>query len=731
MGRIAQVTTLLLALFSFTAVGPRAQILGTDATLPSAERPTLLRADEVTYDENLQIVTARGNVEIAQDDRVLVADVVSYNISTGVVSASGNITIREPSGELIFADYVELTDDMRDGFVRDIRILLTDQSRIAAAGGERRDGNYTIFKRGVFSPCKLCRDNPDRPPLWQIRAAEVVHDQADQTIQYRDAWMEFFGIPVLYTPYFEHPDPTVDRKSGFLAPTVGSSGTLGFTAQVPYFWAIAPDKDATFEPIITTEQSVVLAGQYRQAFPDGDFVFNGSATIADREDAEGVTENDKFRGHIDSWGRFEIDETWRWGFDARRSTDDTYLRLYDFSAERTLTSRAFVEALSGRNYGAVNAMIYQGLREGDDNDESPIIAPLIEYNYVGEPGWAGGKFSVDTSLLALTRVEGRDSRRLSVIGAYDIPYTGPLGDVYTVTASLQTDGYWTHGVDPDSDEVDPVSGQGEDFAGRVFPQLTVKWEYPWVQTGSWLEQVVQPTAQLVVAPNGSNPGEIPNEDSLDFEFDDTNLFSRNRFVGVDRVDSGSRFDYGLEWTANFGESGTANSLIGQSYRFSSSEDVFREGSGLEDNFSDIVGRIEVAPIPEIDFLYRFRLDNEDFKARRHEIGLGLGPPALNLDLSYVFLSDEASSTEEFGDREEVEISVASQLTESWSIFASHRRDLEENRTLSTSIGLTYQDECFLIEGVASRTFFDDRELDPENAIFIRLVFKHLGEFTSG
>jgi LPS-assembly protein len=714
---------LFLLWFALAATGSHAQ------EAPTQDRPTLLSADEVTYDENLEIVTARGNVEIAQDDRVLIADVVSYNIRTGVVTATGNITLVEPTGELVFADYVELSDDLRDGFIREIRILMTDQSRIAAAGGIRREGNITLFKRGVFSPCKLCRDEPGRPPLWQIRAAEVEHNQQTQTIQYRDAWMEIFGIPVFYTPYFEHPDPTVDRKSGFLAPSFGSTGTLGFTTQIPYFWAISPDKDATFEPIITTKQSVVLAGEYRQAFPNGTFDFSGSGTFADLEDEDGTIDKDQFRGHIDSTGRFEIDETWRWGFDARRTTDDTYLRLYNFSADRTLTSRAFVEALNGRNYAAANAMIYQGLREEDDNDEAPIIAPLLEFDYVGEPGWAGGKFTADASLLALTRIEGRDSRRLAVVGAYELPYTGPLGDVYTVTASLQTDGYWTHGVDPQSDDVNPVDPQGEDFAGRVFPQLTVRWEYPWVQSNGTLQQVVQPIGQAVFAPNGSNPGEIPNEDSLAFEFDDTNLFSRNRFAGEDRVDSGSRFDYGLEWTATYGEDGTANSLIGQSYRLSRSQDIFRDGSGLEDNLSDIVGRVEVNPIPELDFLYRFRLDNEDFKARRHEVSTVIGPPALNLDLSYVFISDEASA-EEFDDREEIEMSLGSRLSENWSIFGSHRRDMEDNRTLSTSIGLTYEDECFLIEGIASRTFFDDRELDPEDAIFIRLVFKLLGEFST-
>ena len=117
-------------------------------------------------------------------------------------------------------------------FIRDIRVLLSDRSRLAAASGLRTGGNTTVFKKGVFSPCELCRDDPTRAPLWQLKAVEIEHDQEEQVIRYRDAWMEIFGIPIFYTPYFEHPDPTVERKSGLLAPTVGS----GFFCRTAAVW---------------------------------------------------------------------------------------------------------------------------------------------------------------------------------------------------------------------------------------------------------------------------------------------------------------------------------------------------------------------------------------------------------------------------------------------------------------------------------------------------------------
>src|SRR3546814_4783242 len=133
-----------------------------------------------------------------------------------------------------------------------------------------------------------------------------------------------------------------------------------------------------------------------------------------------------------------------------------------------------------------------------------------------------------------------------------------------------------------------------------------------------VQQVIEPIVQAVFSPSGSNPDEIPNEDSLDFEFDDTNLFKLNRFAGRDRVDSGTRIDYGLEWTGVLESGGSAGAFIGQSYRFTANHDVFAEGSGLEDTLSDLVGRVQVRPLADLDLLYRFPLHKAELNPRNRK-----------------------------------------------------------------------------------------------------------------
>jgi len=694
--------------------------------LPDTKTPVLLTADSITYDQDNALVVAEGHVEISQGNRVVLADRLIYNEKTQVVTADGNVSVLDPDGNVVFADHVDLTDDLRNGAIANIRLLLTDQSRMAAASGRRTAGRYTELSHAVYSPCQLCPTDRTRPPLWQLKAVRVVHDQQEHRIEYKDAWLEIYGVPIFYTPYFSHPDPTVKRQSGFLTPTFGGSNDVGVSVQIPYFWVLGPDEDLTFSPIFTTKQSVVAAAEYRRRLIDGELSLGGSATVADREvERNGVSEtiHDDFRGHIDSFGRFDINNHWRWGFDANRASDKTYLRLYDISNDRTLTSRAYAEGFHGRNYMSIASYAFQGLRDIDDNDEVPYVTPIIDYNFVSEPATYGGYFNFDVDGMVLSRFEGRDSRRISIGVGWTLPYTAPAGDIYRLQASVRGDLYWVNDVDPNSDAADPTTNQVDDVVGRVFPQISFEWRYPFVRDSGTTHQVLEPIAGIYAGVGGGNTGKIPNEDSLGFDFDDSNMFNPNRFAGLDRVDSGQRIDYGLRWSIYGDEGGYSSIFLGQSYRLGGGDD-FGEDSGLEDNLSDVVGRIQVSPNKYLDFIYRFRIDVDEPDLERSEVGLQVGPPALNLGVSYARIHNTGNG---LGSREEVSGRLASQITDTWSAYVAGRSDLQSDRLLSIGGGIEYQDECFdLALGVDHNNFSDD-EVDAGTSFMLKVGFKHLGD----
>src|SRR5262249_53078546 len=444
--------------------------------------PVLLIADEITYDRALGVITARGHVEISRGNQVLHADTVSYNERAQTVTASGHVSLTDEHNNTVFADYAEITKDLKEATIESIRVLLSDNSRLAAASGKRTGGNINDFNHAVYSPCKLCAEDPTRAPLWQIKAVNVTYNEAEHKVVYHDAWFELYGVPVLYTPYFEHSDGTVKRASGLLTPQFGISGKLGFHAQTPYFWVISPDKDLTIAPIFSTSELPVMLGTYRQRVEDGAFRITASGTAADEDEpSAGLSEGD-FRGHIDATGRFDIDENWRWGFDVNRATDKTYERLFDFSRDRTLTSHAFTEMFQARNYASFQGYSFYGTRAEDINDEAPIVAPLMDYNYVGEPVALSGYFTFDGNAMVLSRISGRDVQRLSLNGGWRMPYTSPWGDVTTISATMRADLYKFNDFNPSNPtDPNPAGPTEEGVSGRLFPQLSAEWRYPFAR----------------------------------------------------------------------------------------------------------------------------------------------------------------------------------------------------------------------------------------------------------
>jgi LPS-assembly protein len=673
-------------------------------------------ADEVSQDRDLGVVTARGKVEISYGERLLTADQVSYNTRQEVVSASGNVALVEPTGEVIFADYFELTGDLKTGVANNMRMILADRSRMAAATAERHDGTRTEMERAVYSPCNDCRENPKRSLLWQMKAMKVTHDQERQKIEYKDVWMEMWGVPVAYFPYLSHPDPSVKRKSGFLAPSFSGNKALGGTVTTPYYFAIDPNQDFTFKPKFTGKEGAVLGGEYRHRGEQSRFDGDASGT----KDSKGT-----YRGHIDLKTRYDIDDTWRSGLLLARTTDDTYLRRYGYRSSPWLTTQPYVEGFRGRSYASMRAYSYQGLRETDDPGHDPLVLPMMEYSYVGDPNNFGGYWMADAGAVSLQRGEGVDTRRASGRLAWRLPYTAPAGDVYTLTASVRGEGYHVEELPIESNK------KLDGTTGRVMPELALDWKYPFVRHGKLFSEIIEPVTTLAVSPNGGNPHRIPNEDSLAFEFDDTNLFSHQRFPGLDRHEGGPRINYGLRWRAFGPRRTSAEAMLGQTYRYHP-DSTFDSNSGLNEHLSDYVGRAGLNLGSNLGFLYRFRLNKDTYAAERNEVGMRAGPAPLRFNVNYIFLNQNQPIDRHY-DREQISAGVTSALTEHWTLRAMTLHDLHKANggPLAAAGGLIYDDECFAFTADVRRDYTYDRDYRGGFSMMFRVVFKTLGELHTG
>ncbi len=679
----------------------------------AVEPQTLIFADELRYDENTQTITATGNVEIEREGRILLADEITYNQETDIATATGNVTLVDDNGSVVFADQAEISGDLKEGLAREVQILLADESRMAARIIQRRDGNINELLRVAYSACDL---NCEGDPVWQVKAQRVIHDQDDQLMTYNDAWIELLGVPILYTPYLAHPDPSADRRSGLLAPAIGGGSNLGFSFALPYYWNIAPDKDATITPLFTSSAGKGGTLEYRQLFQRGELRLFGSAVTDDPDNPKDL------RGHIRGRARWDIDERWRVGTDLHLASDDTYLRRYDFDAPTWLTTNAFAERFGTQSYFAVNTYHFQRQRRTVVAGSTPLVAPLVDYSFVGKPQRGGGYFTANASALALYRETGSDQTRLSSELGWHVPYIAPAGDIYTLRATIRGDGYYVRDV------LDPVTNTSfTGFEGRAIPQVSMEWRYPLARSGAVATQYLEPIVQGVWSPIGQNSMKISNEDSRDFEFDDTNLFSEQRFTGYDRVEGGARVNYGLRWSA-YGETGQSISvLLGQSYRFHK-DNTFSDASGLSGRFSDYVGRVLYRPSDFLDLSYRFRLDQDNFSPERSEVSAAVGNDFFQLGANYIFIKQTDPTTPEFGDREELYAFFDTRLSRYWRLTGTHREDLSPGGgSIRSSIGIIYEDECFVFGLDIADDNTEDRDFQSGFSVILRFTLKTIGE----
>lgn len=695
------------------------------------QQPFVITSDTLSYDREAGTVTARGDVDITSGERQLLADEARYDQGTGRLFARGNVVLIEPTGDALFGDEVEVTGDLREGFVKSVGILLKDNSRIASTTGTRRNGNVIELDQAVYSPCPLCQDGTGGP-LWQIKARRVIYDEQAETVAYRDARLEMFGLPIGYTPYFRHPAPGVERQSGFLAPTFGSSSETGALLQIPYYYVINPSTDVTFAPILTQDAGVVLAGEFRRQHRDGFTQLGGSGTYASYQDSDTESQRDaEFRGHIQGYGDYGVTDRSRAGFETFLVSDKTYLDRYQLDDSDILENRVYVEGHEARDFWSVNGYYFQSLRPFDDQDTIPFALPLAETRLVSNPMWGGSTWTVDSNVLALTRTNGLDTRRLSTTAAWSLPQIGPIGDVYRLSFSLRGDIYQTEG-NPQTFS----SEGGRNETGRVLPRATLDWSWPLGAFGGGWAHEVEPTISFNVAPSGGNSNDIPNEDSQEFEFDETNLFEQIRFPGLDRNEGGTKVAYGVRFSS-FGPRATeVGGVFGQSYALDP-EDEFPAESGLNEHLSDYVGALYFRPNALLDLSYRFRLGRDNLEFRRSDLLAVGGPAFFRVNVGYINLSNEEPDTfrEEdqfgFGSREEVVLGARAQLTERLAVGAQTRRDLDTNRTVANQFGLIYTHPCLVVAAGYERRFTPDARLGDETAFLLRVSFQNLGEIKTG
>jgi LPS-assembly protein len=716
---------LLLALIASTCLA--GQTRAQQVAPPGS--PVSFTADSISYDKTGNIVTASGHVRAVQNGQTLYADKVVLNRNTDVVTASGNVALTQPSGDTVFAKRAVLSKGMKEAVMHGVAARLADNGRMIANGARRYNGKVDEMVKVVYSACDLCKTDPTAPPLWQIRARSATRDLQHKMIEYRDAEMEFYGVPVLYVPYFTQPDPSVTRQSGFLMPGIGATSKLGFFFTTPYYYVIDKESDLTLTPIFAAKEGPALKAGYRRDFNDGELSI----------DVSGGQVNGELGNAVFAKGTFDLNRDWRAGFNFNRASNPAYLNDFNVLPNASfLASNVFLEGFSPGAYARLDMQSFQGLVASVNQSELPIVTPYGQYDFVSGQDALGGQFSLHADVFNVLRKLGTNSQRVSAVPGYSVPFMLPYGVAGTARVKLVAAAYMATRLN----EQPNYTPLGTASTARAQPYGAVYLHWPLIrQAGSLGSQIIEPEVQIVASPNIgiSQNIRIPNEDSLDLEYSDANLFSLNRYPGIDRLEGGSRVDYALHGAWYLPDGAMLDGLIGQSYRLHK-DNNYLPGSGLTDNVSDIVGHVIVAPVPHFNITYRTRLSHKDLGARMIDTTANYTSHVFSASAGYLYtntdpyvLYDSASIVSPtlappgayFTPRHEVTANFTTNIGP-WSLGAGTERNLQTGKFDSANFNAGWQNDCFGVSLVYYQRF-TSFNLDKGNTIvLLQFTFKTLG-----
>lgn len=757
---MAAASFFVLSPFSGTALAQTA--MENAAAKPPPGTKLLLTASELIYDQDSKKVIAVGGVQIHYGGYKLVAKRVEYNQATGRMTAIGDIEMVEPNGNRIYGDKVDVTDNFANGFIDALRIETTDNTRLAAEKGRRINSDEMVLEKGVYTACEPCKEHPERPPLWQIKAERVIQNGKTKTVRLEHARFELFGAPIVFLPVLEVPDPSVKRKSGFLFPRMSTTENLGFGLSIPYYQTLGPHMDATLTVTGYTSQGAMLDAEFRQRFELGQHTLRVAGINQLRPDAFTNKTSDAEvdqRGLVQSKADFKINPRWSFGWDVMVQSDNNFARTYSLDGldDPVHTNQVYLTGLGRRNSFDMRSFYFDVQDADPTNDaekEQAVVHPVFDYTYYHPDAVLGGQLSVTTNFTSLSRtdtdqynvLEGTRvaDRFAGLAGTYSRMTTEaewkrtfimPGGLVMTPLAVIRGDGIQNGMNDPWASY--PGDYHSASTATRSMVTAGLEARYPILMTTPNSSHVFEPIVQIFARPDEQYAGALPNEDAQSFVFDASNLFSRDKFSGFDRIEGGTRANIGARYTGTFDAGYTLRGVFGQSFlldgknSFDTPDLVYAGAdSGLETWRSDYVGAVGMEMPNGLSVALGGRLDEKTLDVRRSDVTLGYYSSWLQSEVTY----SQIAAQPLYGyptDNNEIQTTSGIKFEENWTLYGATTWDLDDSVLTRRGIGIAYDDSCT----VFALAFTQTRDVADESAndwqIGARISFRTLGDVRVG
>jgi LPS-assembly protein len=724
-------------------------------------------ADKLTYSQDNSIIEATGNVVAKnQDGKQIASDKIIYNKITQQLNTYGNSKFSDGKGGTLFAESFEYNlekkiisaekkvkftdkekniyyfsrlnaDDKFDEIIGyDINADLNKENlksgdkfnefiepRFSGKSASIKN-NITIVKEARFTTCKK-NNETDGCAYWNLNAGELIHDKDQKKITYKNASLDLNNIPVLYLPYFAHPDPTVKRESGFLPPTLANlGGDIGSSIKIPYFYPISQSADFTLSPIYYFKQHPLLLGEYREKFKNGDLSLEGGFT----QGYKGITSTntDGSRHHV--YGNLNLifndkilDQTIV-NTKIQHVNNPTYLRVNKINSsndgfkknlikedDTKLTNEIYLSSFGKTENFNLKTATYRDISVSKSSDEYSFLLPELSYS----------KYSLfDNNNLNFNSIfksqnTNTNQNKSTFINNLDYStnefYNNNLGVGYKFLTKINNINYYSDYKTPNqnlNNQLNPIVG----FDASV----------PFAKINKESEQYIVPRILTRYA-----PGKMTNATSNDTTLNTDNIFSINRMNSDELIEKDLSFNLGADWI--WQEKKTKNKeqekaiiSIGQVLKLNRDLDMPTKSS-LQKSNSDIVSKINYLSPNNFDFTLKNTFDNQlshvyynDFTIKKN---------FTSSDVNFNFYEKNSH----IGNERFAKANLTSYITDNTKLKIESDRNLKTDLTNSHKLGVENENECIRYGFYLQKNYSSDKDLKPSTSIYFGVTLLPFGE----
>ncbi|WDQ97997.1 LPS assembly protein LptD [Devosia sp. J2-20] len=724
----------VVALMAATSV-PAQELIPTDffnAPIDPSS-PSAIEANTLTFDQASNVILASGDVVLKRGGYTLTGQNLTYHRGNNDVYFTGAVTIRDPSGNLTETNDLQITGGMKQAFLDAMTITTYDGARITADSADYDAALETLLVNATYAPCGECIDDKGRRIGWSMKAKRIISN-ADGSLYMDQPSLAILGIPVAWLPFFWMPDTSENALSRVPKPTYSytekTGHSLAFTSTVySTRWS-----DVVLTPTLMSRQGLLMGAAWTQRFDGGSFTVKGSALYQLDQSAFTFSEAKRdWRGAAQFSGSFTPIDDWTVGLSYTAFTDAAYLPDYTRTDAKSSVNEIYATNLTRDTY--INARVQHFNQLGNVTEASHgqqgQTLPTVRFEHVEDLAPGMGRIEISGRLLGIhrdldsgTTTNGTPyvfgyagtKQHVSLQAGWQNQYVGAGGFVFTPYLGGRADAAYYDGGNG--------TGPAATTLWSATPIAAMDVRFPMVAGDGQTVHLVEPIAQLVYRGSETTAVGITNDDAQSFVFDDTNLFSFNRFSGGDRQETGLRANIGGRYQVSFSDDAYLELIGGQSFHLAGANAFAATdpaqtatGAGLDTTASYAVLGAYGAFEPGIKIGGKLQIDTFAPRITRGGFGASFSQDGYTASADYNYLAANTAAGV-ISDQHEIGVGVGVPVADYWTIRAASYWDLQAGKWYNVSGGVQYDDGYLLmsLDGTKTNGTVDDTTITATFAI---------------